>query len=68
MKKGDRVEINIPETPKHGKSQFHKRNGTLAYRSDIGGRWFVQLDGDKEGDCVEFLPSEMTAISPSSPH
>lgn len=62
MKKGDRVRINLPETNKRGASQFHGKVGTLAYRSDTGKRWFVQLDDDKPGICVEFMPSEMVIL------
>ena len=61
MKKGDRVRVWLPETPKRGKSQFHGRRGIVAYRSDIGKRLFVHLDGDKKGIDVEFFPSELRA-------
>jgi hypothetical protein len=53
LKVGDRVEVRVKA------GTFNGRSGVIAYASDIHGRWFVQLDGDKKGDCVEFMPKEL---------
>ena len=62
MRTGDRVEIYVPETDDHGVGTFHGRRGTLDYHSNLRARWFVHLDGDDDGVCVEFLMSEMISL------
>ena len=57
MKKmvGKKVTINIPNK----NSRFHNKKGTIKYKSDIGGRWFVHLEGDKRGVDTEFCNDEI---------
>ena len=63
MRKGQRVRVELPATADRGESQFHGKQGILAYRSDIGKRWFVNLDGDRKDFAVEFMPSELVLIN-----
>ena len=57
MKKmiGRRVTIKID----HFQSRFNGKKGTVKYKSDLNGKWFVHLDGDPKGNEVEFSRNEM---------